>query len=108
MLKFLKPSLLKIVVTLVLFIGMTWLWSLKNMFIMDALLWPAADLLHGLGSMSSGGSLFGIRFTQLWAGPRALVPRRCVPCGPILAKAEALLRRCADGARRGMMLPPAP
>ena len=35
-LRFLKPSLLKIVVTLVLFIGMTWLWSLKNMFIMDA------------------------------------------------------------------------
>lgn len=36
MLKFLKPSLLKIVVTLILFPGLTWLWSLKNMFIMDA------------------------------------------------------------------------
>jgi len=36
MLKFLKPSLLKIVVTLVLFLGLTWLWSLKNMYIMDA------------------------------------------------------------------------
>lgn len=36
MLKFLKPSLLKIVVALVLFPGLTWLWSLKNMFIMDA------------------------------------------------------------------------
>lgn len=35
MLKFLKPSPLKIVVTLVLFVGLTWLWSLKNMFIMD-------------------------------------------------------------------------
>ena len=33
--KFLKPSLLKIVVTLILFVGLTWLWSLKNMFIMD-------------------------------------------------------------------------
>ncbi|MBI5297321.1 MAG: hypothetical protein HY869_17725 [Chloroflexi bacterium] len=36
MLKFLKPSLLKIVVALVLFLGLTWLWGLKNMFIMDA------------------------------------------------------------------------
>lgn len=36
MLKFLKPSLLKIVITLVLFPGLTWLWSLKNRFIMDA------------------------------------------------------------------------
>lgn len=36
MLNFLKPSLLKIVVTLILFVGLTWLWSLKNMFIMDA------------------------------------------------------------------------
>ena len=35
-LRFLKQSLLKIVVTLVLFVGLTWLWSLKNMFIMDA------------------------------------------------------------------------
>ena len=35
-LRFLKPSMLKIVVTLVLFVGLTWLWSLKNMFIMDA------------------------------------------------------------------------
>jgi hypothetical protein len=36
MLKFLKPSLLKIVVALILFPGLTWLWSLKNRFIMDA------------------------------------------------------------------------
>jgi hypothetical protein len=36
MLKFLKPSLLKMVVTLILFVGLTWLWGLRNMFIMDA------------------------------------------------------------------------
>jgi hypothetical protein len=36
MLKFLKPSLFKIVVALALFLGLTWMWSLKNMFIMDA------------------------------------------------------------------------
>lgn len=36
MLKFLKPSLLKIFVTIILFIVMNWMWNLKNMFIMDA------------------------------------------------------------------------
>ncbi len=36
MLKFLKPSLLKIVIALALFAGLTWLWSfIGNMFIMD-------------------------------------------------------------------------
>ena len=37
MLKFLRPSALKIAVPLVLFISLTWLWGfIGNMFIMDA------------------------------------------------------------------------
>lgn len=35
MLKFLKPSPLKIFVALILLLGLTWLWRLKNIFIMD-------------------------------------------------------------------------
>lgn len=37
MLRFLKPSLLKLITTLVLFFGLTWLWGyIGNLFIMDA------------------------------------------------------------------------